>query len=92
MADYKVRSCALFTGFVWSVVIFVLGMVSARRQQRKVVDFISLAYRGYKPGFCGSIIGAIWAFADGAIFGAFCAKLMKIFCRKQEGRPPSEME
>lgn len=92
MADYKVRTCALFAGFVWSVIIFVLGMVSSNRQQRKVVNFISIAYRGYKPGFFGSVIGAIWAFADGAIFGAFCAKMMKTFCRKQEKRDFSEVE
>lgn len=44
------------------------------------VQLLSSYYLGYAPTVVGSIIGGIWAFVDGWIFGALVGYFYNKFC------------
>jgi len=69
MEKLSVKGLTVGLGVIWSAAILFLGWVSIFGWGTRLVEVFSSLYIGYAPTFIGGIIGAIWAFADGAIGG-----------------------
>jgi len=66
-----VKAFALTCGLVWGLGLFCLTWwIIAFDGATGEVTFIGRVYRGYAISPGGSLVGAIWAFFDGAIGGA----------------------
>lgn len=51
--------CAFFLGLIgWLFGFWITA-----------IDLLAIFYKGYAPTFFGSVIGAVWGFADGFIGG-----------------------
>ena len=72
----NVRAFALTCGLVWGVGIFLITWwIIAFEGVSGDVTFLGRVYRGYNISPLGSVIGLVWALADGAIGGAIFAWL-----------------
>ncbi len=62
-------------GITWAIGILLMGWVSwwSHGWAADMVKVVSSVYIGYKAGFWGGIIGAIWAFVDWFIGGVIIA-------------------
>ncbi len=78
MEKLNVRKFAVALGFSWAIGTLVLGWAAMSGWGVSMVDALSSIYVGYGPTFLGAIIGAIWAFFDGAIGGAIIAWIYNI--------------
>jgi len=68
-------------GVTWGLGILLLGWFAAWWHWGiPIVDVLGSGYIGYTPTFIGGIIGGIWAFVDGFIFGLVLAAFYKWFC------------
>jgi len=77
----SVKGLALGLGVMWSLGILCLGWLAAAFGiGRKLVEVIGSVYIGYAPTFFGAIIGALWAFFDGALGGAILALVYNAVC------------
>lgn len=81
--DLNVKALALALGLSWSFLILFTGWVSMFGWGTRFVEVMSSLYIGFAPTFFGGIIGAIWAFIDGAIGGAIVALVYNRVVRKQ---------
>jgi len=63
------RAFGLACGLLWSAGVVGIGLLArigwGRRWERLLAD----AYRGYDETTTGLVVGALWAFADGATGG-----------------------
>ncbi|MCL5100869.1 MAG: bacteriophage holin [Candidatus Marsarchaeota archaeon] len=73
MDKISMKGLALSLGTIWSLYILSMGWGSTFGWGTAFVNAFSEIYIGYGPGFIGGIIGAIWAFFDGAFAGVFIA-------------------
>jgi hypothetical protein len=72
----NVKAFALTFGLVWGLGLFCLTWwIIAFDGVTCETTFIGQVYRGFNISPLGSVIGLIWAFADGAIGGAIFAWL-----------------
>ncbi len=77
----SVKGLALGLGVMWSLGILCLGWAAALfGWGNRLVETIGSVYLGYRPSFLGAIIGAIWAFFDGALGGAILALVYNAVC------------
>ena len=68
------RAFALACGLVWGVGVFLLTWwIIAFDGATGDVTWLGRIYRGYQLTPAGSVVGLVWAFADGLIFGAIFA-------------------
>ncbi len=68
--NIKTRALALAFGFTWALFVLLTGWAATFLNWGvDLVNVVSSAYLGFAPTFTGSIIGAIWGFFDGLIFG-----------------------
>jgi hypothetical protein len=74
------KGLALALGVGWGAEVFLLGLAGSAGWGGAVVDVLGSLYLGYRPGLTGSLIGGLWAFADGAIAGVVIAWLYNRFC------------
>ncbi len=75
----NVKAFALTSGLVWGIGLFILTWwIIAFDGSTGEVPFVSHVYRGYAVTPLGSVIGLIWAFADGLIGGAIFAWLYNL--------------
>ncbi|MFQ5656124.1 MAG: bacteriophage holin [Candidatus Methylomirabilales bacterium] len=81
--DLNVKALALALGVSWSFLILFTGWVSMFGWGTRFVEVMSSLYIGFAPTFFGGIIGAMWAFIDGAIGGAIVALVYNRVVRKQ---------
>ena len=79
----NVKALTLSLGIVWGVAIFLTGIIAMFGWGTYMVDVFSSLYIGYKASFFGAIIGMIWAFVDGALFGFFISYLYNFFAKKE---------
>ncbi|HBD05087.1 TPA: membrane-associated protein [Candidatus Uhrbacteria bacterium] len=82
-----IRSFALAGAIVWAVGALLLGLLSMRfGWGLAMVNTISSIYIGYAPTIAGSLIGALWAFADAYIACAIFAWIYNRFtsCCKEK--------
>jgi hypothetical protein len=79
----NIKAFALTFGLVWGFGLFFLTWwIIAFDGVTGESTFIGQVYRGYNISPMGSLIGLIWAFADGTIGGAIFAWLYNAFVRK----------
>ncbi len=71
----NVKAFALSCGILWSACILVWGWVAMTGYGVAGVELVGSVYLGYSASFLGAIIGAVWAFIDGAVGGAIFAWL-----------------
>lgn len=79
----NVKAFALACGLVWGFGIFLLTWwIIAFDGATGEIPFIGQVYRGYKISPVGSILGLIWALADGAVGGAIFAWLYNLIAAR----------
>ena len=78
------RALALGMGIPISLCFFSLGIASIFLPDygEKFVQTVGSIYLGYTNTFSGSIIGALWAFIDFAIFGYLIGVIYNKFNRE----------
>jgi len=78
-----VVSFGLALGVTLAIIVFLIGVTTAFWGWGiLVVQVLSTLLIGYEPTFIGSIAGAVWAFVDGLIAGAFMAWLYNRFASR----------
>ncbi len=76
----SVKALALTSGIAWGLALFTLTWwIILFEGSTGETTFIGLVYRGFSISPLGSVIGLIWAFFDGLIFGAFFAWVYNMF-------------
>jgi len=73
MSKLDVRAFAMGIGAVWAIYVFSLGLMAKLGWGKQFVKGLSSVYLGYEPTLPGSVVGAFWAFLDGAVAGAVIA-------------------
>ena len=63
------RGVAIGLGATWALIMFLAGLLSIYGWASEIVHFMSSIYCGYGPTFVGALLGALWGFIDGALFG-----------------------
>ena len=82
----NVKAFALTCGLVWGLGVFCLTWwIIAFDGSTGEVAFLGSIYRGFNLSPTGSIIGLIWAFADGAIGGVIFAWLYNLMNSRCSG-------
>lgn len=72
----NVRAFALACGLLWGVAVLLLTWwIILLDGSSSDPTFLGRVYRGYEITPLGSVIGLLWALADGAIGGAIIAWL-----------------
>jgi len=75
----NVKAFALTGGIFWGVGLFVLTWwIIAFGGVTNDPTFIGRVYLGYSISLVGSVIGLVWAFVDGLIYGAIFAWLYNL--------------
>ena len=69
MKKINVWSFCLALGIIWAAGTLLAGWFAALGWGGMYVRILGSVYIGYAPDFWGGILGAVWAFFDGAIFG-----------------------
>ena len=82
MEKLSAKGLAVSLGLTWALGILLAGWVSSFGWCRGFVDVMGSVYIGYGPGFTGGLIGAVWAFFDGAVGGLVIALIYNAVCRK----------
>jgi hypothetical protein len=80
-------TCALFWGFGLLLVTWWIIVMDGPTGD---VTFIGRVYRGYNLTPLGSVIGFLWALADGFIGGAIFAWLYNLLTRRLAGGAAAE--
>ena len=75
----NVKSFALVSGSIWGLALFlftwwIIGFEGSTGE----ITLIGRIYRGYHISPIGSLIGLVWAFVDGLLFGAIFAWLYNL--------------
>ena len=73
MEKLNVKKFAIAFGLSSAIGILLLGWMASAGWGLSMVNVVSSIYIGYGPSFFGAIVGAVWAFFDGAIGGAIVA-------------------
>ncbi|MFQ6017717.1 MAG: bacteriophage holin [Kiloniellaceae bacterium] len=85
MREYSrldVLSFALAFGIAMAALVFLVGIVTwITGFWGGAVDITAKVYIGYAPTLLGSIIGGLWGFVEGFIFGALLAWLYNVVRR-----------
>ena len=80
----NVKAFALTCGIIWGAGLFLLTWwIISFEGVTGDVTLIGRLYKGYRISPLGSIIGLIWAFADGLIGGAVFAWLYNLFAGRR---------
>lgn len=81
----NVKAFSLTCGLMWGMGIFLLTWwIILFEGSTHDITFISRCYRGFNISPLGSVIGLIWALADGAITGAIFAWLYNLIAEKSK--------
>lgn len=73
------KAFALTCGSIWGLAIFLLTWwIIAFEGSTGEITLIGRIYRGYSISPAGSLIGLVWAFVDGLLFGAIFAWLYNL--------------
>lgn len=79
----NVKAFALTCGLVWGLGLFLLTWwIIAFEGSTKEITLIGQVYRGFNISPLGSVIGLIWALADGTIGGAIFAWLYNLIAAR----------
>ncbi len=79
----NIKAFSLACSLTWGLgVFFLTWWIILFDGSTNEIPFLGRIYRGYNISPAGSIIGLIWALADGAIGGAIFAWLYNCFVNK----------
>jgi len=79
----NVKAFALAFGLIWGFGLFFLTWwIIAFDGATGEATFIGRLYRGYSISPAGSVIGLVWAFADGAVGSAIFAWLYNVIATR----------
>ncbi|MFH1372053.1 MAG: bacteriophage holin [Planctomycetota bacterium] len=82
----NVKAFALACGLMWGFGVFCLAWwIMLFEGATGEVTILGHLYRGFNISPLGSVIGLVWALADGAIGGAIFAWLYNILAAKKTG-------
>lgn len=84
MEKLRIIPLAVALGAVWALGILFVAWAAAFGWGTALVELMASLYIGYGPGFLGGIVGALWAFVDGAIAGALIAVIYNAVARTQK--------
>ena len=65
--DLNIRAFGLTGGILWSVSVFIFGVIGMYGIGLPLIQIMDAYYIGFEPNFIGSIIGAFWGFIDGFV-------------------------
>jgi hypothetical protein len=83
----NIKAFSLTFGIIWGSGLFCLTWwIIAFNGVTGEATIIGQVYRGYNISPTGSLIGLIWAFADGAIGGAIFAWLYNFFVSRFQSK------
>jgi len=75
----NVKAFALACGLLWGLGVFLLTWwIIAFDGSTEEITFLGRVYRGYNISPLGSVVGLVWALADGAIGGLIFAWLYNL--------------
>lgn len=78
----NVKAFALACGLIWGFGLFLLTWwIIAFDGSTHEVTLIGHLYRGYNISAAGSIVGLVWAFADGLLGGGVFAWLYNLIAK-----------
>jgi hypothetical protein len=80
----SVGALALSLAIVCAIVMFLLGITSHFQIGIRMVEIMSSVCVGFKPGFFGSLIGAMWGFLMGLVEGFLIAVFYNMFRSKKD--------
>ena len=90
MKKIDVKAVTLSIGVTWAIGALLLGWIAAFGWGTCLVQGLSSLYIGFRPGFFGGIIGAIWAFVDGAITGFLIGSFYNFFTDSSKRAAPAK--
>lgn len=83
----NVRAFALACALIWGFGLFLITLwIILFDGATGDVTFLGRVYRGYSISITGSIIGLVWAFADGLIGGAIFAWLYNLITKHSSSK------
>lgn len=86
----NIKAFALACGLIWGFGLFVLTWwIIAFEGATGDVTIIGRLYRGYSISPAGSLIGLVWAFADGLVGGLIFAWLYNFLSAKLTKTTPA---
>ncbi len=83
MGKLNVKALAVALGVAWAICVLFVGWASMFGWGTKFVEMMASVYIGFAPTFFGAVIGAGWAFVDGAIGGAIIAFVYNAVAKKK---------
>lgn len=84
----NVKALALTSGIMWGIGVFILTWwIIISSGVTNETTMIGRVYLGYRISPLGSVIGLVWAFADGLICGAIFAWLYNLIAARTSGTP-----
>jgi hypothetical protein len=90
MMRLNVKAVGLSFGLVWGLgLFFVTWWIIAFEGATGDITLIGLIYRGYSISPLGSLIGLLWAFADGFVGGLIFAWLYNFLSAKLTKATPA---
>jgi tetrahydromethanopterin S-methyltransferase subunit C len=69
------RAFGLAIGIVWGLAVFVSTIWDVAVGMGKTMALLGVFYPGYSVSYGGAVIGLIWGFVNGFLFGATVAWL-----------------
>lgn len=74
MQKLDVRKLGIAFGVAWALLTFLGGLVAAWFDWGvQLINLLGSIYLGFGPTFTGSLIGAVWGFVNGLIWGMIIA-------------------
>ena len=78
-ARLSVMGFALGIGICWGLCMILVGWTSMFGWGNVFLEMMASIYIGYEASFIGGIVGGIWGFAEGFLFGAVVAFFYNMF-------------
>ncbi len=80
---WNIKALALSLGIVWGFAQLMIGWAASFGWGGEYVRVMASIYIGFKPGFLGGIIGAMWGFSDAVIGGLIFGFLYNWFTKEK---------
>lgn len=78
-AKFSVIGLGLGAGVTWGLYLLITGWTAIFGWGNLFVRTLESVYIGYEPSFIGGVIGGIWGFCCGFIYGVLIAFFYNLF-------------
>lgn len=82
MDKMNVKALTIALGSTWGLMVLLAGWAAMLGIAVRFVEIMGSVYIGYEATLLGSLIGAAWAFLDGAIGGLVIALIYNAIAKK----------